>query len=557
MASKKRLGLLLLMLAATLGAAAEPVLRNLEINVVLHNNGDADIEERRQMEIDDEGTECYTVIGNLNGSDIKNFSVSDDTGTRYVNEGSWNVNRSRQQKTGRCGMVKKSDGYELCWGLGKSGFRYYTVKYTVTHMVRSYKESDGFNWMFVTDEMKPAPQSAKVSIFAKTEDGLPEDSVKAWAFGFKGDVSFEDDGVVVRTTEPMTSEMSMIVMVEIPKGLLHPSMKGEGSFKEVRKKAFEGSDYKEQTWLRKAWNAVTADLDMLLGILFCVFIAVAAIWYGVRTRRERKKLLETVDWYREIPVNGNLVRARSLHNAFYVSGGIKTEDLVGAMIMRLIRTNTLRIEQQFLEPSGLKKMMGGKGSLQECITIADFNDQNRLINTPEIRKLYDIFYQAAGEDHILQPKELKRWMQSHETEVMDLMRSIEKSCSIKEAKRTIDDTRKVFGLKMFLSDFTLANERHLSEVSLWNDYLVYATLFGIADQVKKDMKQLNPEYLEMNQITRNLTNNTLVPVLMATTYNSAHAVQSKVDSRSSGGGGRSSFGGGGGFSGGGHGGGVR
>jgi len=92
---------------------------------------------------------------------------------------------------------------------------------------------------------------------------------------------------------------------------------------------------------------------------------------------------------------------------------------------------------------------------------------------------------------------------------------------------------------------------------LWNDYLVYATLFGIADQVKRDMKQLNPEYLEMNQITRNLTNNSLVPVLMATTYNSAHSVQSKVDSRSSGGGGRSSFGGGGGFSGGGHGGGVR
>lgn len=555
--SKHRIGLLLLMLAASLGAAAEPVLRHLDIKVVLRSNGDADIEETRQMEIDNEGTECYIVIGNLNGSDIKNFSVSDNMGTTYVNEGSWNVDRSRQQKAGRCGMVKKSDGYELCWGLGESGFRYYTVRYTVTNMVRSYKESDGFNWMFVTDEMKPAPQSAEVSIFANTEDGLPEDSVKAWAFGFKGDVSFEDDGVVVRTTEPMTSEMSMIVMVEIPKGLLHPSMKGEGSFKDVRKKAFEGSDYKEQTWWRKAWNAVTADLDMLLGVLFCIFIAIAAIWYGVRTRRERKKLLETVDWYREIPVNGNLVRARSLHDAFYVSGGIKTEDLIGAMIMRLIRTNTLRIEQQFLEPSGLKKMMGGKGSLQDCITITDFNDQNRLINTPEIRKLYDIFYQAAGEDHILQPKELRRWMQNHETEVMDLMRSIDKSCSIKEAKRTIDDTRKVFGLKMFLNDFTLANERHLSEVALWNDYLVYATLFGIADQVKRDMKQLNPEYLEMNQITRNLTNNTLVPVLMATTYNSAHSVQSKVDSRSSGGGGRSSFGGGGGFSGGGHGGGVR
>ena len=88
-------------------------------------------------------------------------------------------------------MVKKSDGYELCWGLGNSGIRFYTVNYTVTNMVKSYKESDGFNWMFITRDMRPAPQNATVTIVADREGGLPEDSVKAWSFGFHGDVSIE------------------------------------------------------------------------------------------------------------------------------------------------------------------------------------------------------------------------------------------------------------------------------------------------------------------------------------------------------------------------------
>lgn len=548
-------------LAAAWPALAAPVLRNLNIEVMLRDNGDADIREVRQMDIDSQGTECYIVIGNLNGCDIKAFSVTDETGQKYVNEGAWNTDRSRQQKAGRCGTVRKSDGYELCWGLGDSGHRIYEVRYTVTNMVRAYEESDGFNWMFVTRDMRPAPQEAKVTITAEREEGLPEDSVRAWAFGFYGDVSLFGDEVTVETTQPMTPEMAMIVMVELEKGILHPAKSGSGTFKDVRKKALEGSDYgtdsRDLPWYKKAWNALKEDAELLWGIIIIALIGLAALWAGIRTRRERNKMLKTVTWYREIPVNGNLVEARKLFDAFYMSSEIKTENLVSAMILRLIRTGTLRIENRFVEPGSFKKMFGGEGKYQDCIVISNFNEQNRLVNTTGMRKLYDMLRAASGDDLVLQPTELKYWMKHHETEVLSFMDTIGQTTSLSEAKRHIDDVRQVFGLKMFLKDFTLANERHLSELSLWNDYLVYAALFGIADQLKADMKKLNPEYLKMSEITRNLTNDTVVPMLMATTYNTAHSMKSAHESRSSGGGGRSSFGGGGGFSGGGSGGGVR
>ena len=141
---------------------------------------------------------------------------------------------------------------------------------------------------------------------------------------------------------------------------------------------------------------------------------------------------------------------------------------------------------------------------------------------------------------------------------------------LKEAKSSIDDVRKVFGLKKFLEDFTLANERHLIEVSLWKDYLVYVALFDIADQVTADMKAINPEFMNMDIVTRNMANESLGSVLAASTSASMASVMSRVQSRNSnssggggysgrsfGGGGSGSFGGGGGFSGGGSGGGVR
>ena len=552
-----KLLLLTVWLTASLSAAAAPVLRNLDILVKLHDNGDADIREVRTMDIDSEGTECYIVIDNLNGCDIKNFSVTDETNQKYVNEGAWDVDRSRQQKAGRCGMVTKSNGYELCWGLGNSGTRIYLVDYTVTNMVRAYHESDGFNWMFITRNMKPSPQKAKVIITADRDDGLPRDSIGAWSFGFKGNVTLEEDGVVVTTSEPMTTEMGMIIMLEIQKGILHPKKQGNGSFKDVRKKAFENSDYKEPTWYSKLWDGLKADLEMLFGLLFLALILGFVIWSNIRTRMERKKLLKTVNWYREIPVNGNLLTAKKLYNAFFSSGGITTENMVEAMILRLIRTGTLSIENRLVMPTGLKKIFGGEGKYQDCIIINDFNEKNRLVNTPSLRMLYDMMRAASGEDFVLQPSELKDWMRRNKQTVLSFMSSIDSNASIKEAKRTIDDTRQVFGLKMFLEDFTLANERHLTELSLWNDYLVYASLFGIADQLQADMKKLNPEYLEMNKITRNLTNRTVVPYLVASTYNTAHSIESASRSRSSGGGGSSSFGGGGGFSGGGSGGGVR
>ena len=78
--SKSKVVLLLALLSTATMLYGRPQLRNLDIQVVLAHNGDAYITETRTMDIDSEGTECYIVIGNLNGSEVRDLKVSDETG---------------------------------------------------------------------------------------------------------------------------------------------------------------------------------------------------------------------------------------------------------------------------------------------------------------------------------------------------------------------------------------------------------------------------------------------------------------------------------------------
>ena len=546
------------MLLGVLRLWAGPQLHNLDIKVVLSDNGDAEITETRTMTIDSQGTECYIVIGNLNGSTVSGLKVSDETGLKYINVGSWDVDRSRSQKAGQCGVVKKSDGYELCWGIGKSGSRVYTVTYTVTGLVRSYEESDGLHWMFVTPNMNPSPEEVKIQIAAPgLPYGFPQDSIHVWSFGHGGEIHKTGGIVEAYSTQALRKQDYVVLMVEMEKGLLHPTLEKNMSFKEARKEAFKGSDYKEESWLSKYWNEIKADPTALFVVILFPVLIILGIIYAIRTRITRNQFLKTVDWYRDIPVNGNLLLARGMINAYYVGEEVDNNKFIAAMILRLIRTDALRIEKRYVQPSGFKRAFGAQPQLQDCIVIGDFEVGNLLTNNSSIPKLYDMFRMASGEDLVLQPNELKRWMKANEDIVMDFLKSIEFKMSKKQCKARIDDVRKVFGLRKFLTDFTLANERHISEVALWKDYLIYASLFGIADQVKADMLRINPEFMQMDNIVRNMTDTRVLPLLITTTYDTGRSVRHTVESRNSGGGGASSWGGGGGFSGGGSGGGVR
>ena len=539
--SSKAIALAALLLTAAASLSARPQLLDLDIRVVLGQNGDARITETRRMYVDSEGTECYIVLGNLNGSSVHDLQVSDETGRSYENIGKWDIDRSRSQKANRCGIVRSRGGYELCWGLGESGSRIYTTSYTVTKLLRGYQDADGFLYMFVAEGLSPSPDHVKVTIGPEQDTlRLTEENTRVWGFRYRGDVRIANGGIVAESSEPFSGRSALIVMAQFEQGLFAPAVTTSQSFEQVKERAFEGSDYDD--------GAMTASDILALVLLFLVPV-LAFLGYIYYVWRERRKVTKDLLWWRDIPWQGNLQRANDVLNAYkYFSTDYN--NLLSACILKLIDMGAISIEQR----------QNAKGKMEQNFVIQALPDAERQPRL--LQMVHQIFKDAAGSDTVLEPWELKSWMRSsYNQSVTDsFIQTLHTKTSIYQYKNDLEEVRHLFGLKKFLKEFSLLDERHVQEVALWKDYMIYATLFGIAEQVIKDMKKINPEYFNMDKVAQQMADDMTLPMIYSTMHSStSRAAMSKAEreARASGRGGRSSWGGGGGFSGGGFGGGVR
>ena len=266
-----------------------------------------------------------------------------------------------------------------------------------------------------------------------------------------------------------------------------------------------------------------------------------------------------------------------------------------------------------LANGALSSQTGGEGTIRQKIVEADLVEGSEEVSihmnsepdfqTEVERSLWKLLRAAAGGDQILQETELLKWSTRHYNEVGawyqdlnkagiaaavangDIERTESRIFLTKHYKQELSkqgetNVRNLFGFKNYLKDFTLVNEREPKDVGLWKDYLVFAALFGIADEVAKQFKELLPDYFLVPQnygVAGDLASYDMLRTInminaMSNSTNSGYnaglkAAQERAEARSSsggswssssgGGGGFSSGGGGGGFSGGGSGGGGR
>lgn len=536
-----------LLLLEVIGVWARPQLHDLDIRVVLYKNGDALISETRKMTIDSEGTECYIGLANMGQSTIKDLTVTDETGARYVYT-DWDVSESRSWKQYKCGIVTTKRGYELCWGLGAEGERTYTTTYIMTGLVRGYPDACAIRHVFLDTAVSPKPEHARVAITtADTTMVISDETCGLWGFKFQGELWFENGYMMAETTEPMNSEAGLYLMARFPKEMFEPTIWEEDSFEDKKEEAFEGSDYEY-------------DEDDMSGFEWLMFILVyggaallvigSVVWRIYSVWSAKRKLNKNLLWYRDIPLNGNLQEANKILNAYkYFNSDYN--NLMSACILKLISMGIITIETK----------PNHKGKMEPNFVIHDYKEIDK--QPVLMRQLYKIFKESAGSDRVLEPWELKSYMRStsHQSVIDQFVTTLHAKKDLSKYPPTDKGVNEVFGLRKFLKEFTLLDERELKEVTLWKDYMIYATLFGIADKVIKEMKQVNPAYFDMDRVASQMADDMTLPLIYSTlqrSTSSAVAAKAAREHRAHGGGGHSSWGGGGGgFSGGGGGGGVR
>ncbi|MBR5661535.1 MAG: DUF2207 domain-containing protein [Bacteroidales bacterium] len=545
------LGVVLLCLSVP--SLAQSQIESVRIDVELQDDGSAFVKEVWEIDVKGSISEWYLGKENLGKMDIQDLGVRDESGTAYISEGTnWDISRSREQKAFRCGLVKKSGGYEVCWGVGSNGLHTYTVTYTLTGLVKGYSDKDGFNHQFITTTDDGIDD---VSLTIRKNDTiLTSENTLVWGFGFDGEAEVIDGAVKYWLDRRFSSNSRLIALVGFEKGLFNPELTEDKTFDSVRKKALKGSSYKKDNdFFAKVFDFL---LYAFLGLISLGLVG-GVIWAEIDNKKRRKELLggkeSDVDWFRGVPVDGdlkkasNIIRLISQKTFSTTAGQEESERLISAYMMRLFYRGAFQIVPQLSGDPAFK--------INE-LTLTD-ND----VSGPDLNMeldLYNFFKEAAGEDSILQKKELKKWANKHGEKIYNWQNKIkDKSTSLKTLKAK--DVREVFGLKKFLKDFTLIQDRGAVEVGLWNNYLIFASLYGIAEQVYKDFKKVCPEYFTLSKTMEQFQN--VTPMVMWNTFHDStryfnRAATSYASSKSgggwSGGGGHTSFGGGGGFSGGGH-----
>jgi len=276
--------------------------------------------------------------------------------------------------------------------------------------------------------------------------------------------------------------------------------------------------------------------------------------------------MREINNFRDIPCNKDIFNAYFLSKVYSLYK--KKEDLFGAVLLKWVLDGTVTIKETEKEGG----LFGSKATTSIDMT-KEYSDDTPMGDLYQMMK-------TASVDGILESKELSKWATNNYDKLYKWFDDVEKYARNKYLEKGMiekvkggkiihysqfkitdkleEDATYLAGLKKFLKYFSEIDKKQPIEVKLWEQYLIYAQVFGMAKQVAKQFKDLYPEIVkDMEKTGIDYINIMRLNDLTTRTVSAASSAKTKAESYSSGGGGGSFGGGGGGSFGGGCGGGGR
>lgn len=498
-------------------------INDIDIDVYIDKNGDANVTETWKEWLN-EGTEGYKEYKNLGNSEISDFQVFDDTGKEYQYQDRWLTSESFENKAYKCGINKYGNEVELCWGISNYGYRTYVLKYKISNIVQQYTDTQGIYFNFLN--MDFVVYNAKITIHSDFPFSL--ENSRIWAFGTEGEINFIDGNIVFYTTNVLSKSDYMVVMARFQSNIFNTTNNINESFDQVYDDAMKDAFYPNDPWKRFLyiisiiWESNHTVIMCYAGMIFLTIIYQRRLF---KTRKNniisnvqlviRKKDIKLppnwkIEYCREIPFNKDIFKVYWVMNTYNMA---KEQDLkknlIGAFLLKWIEEDKITICKN---KKGIFDVFSGNYAI-------DFTKDVEIEDYTE-KKLFDILKDASGINKILEPNEFKKWSLNNfreleqwfssslyygknklEIEEFIISEKIEKRSLFRKytvkrkrlSPKLKEEAIKLKGLKKYLTEYSLMKEKESIEVKLWEDYLIFAQLFGIANKVEKQFKEMYPE----------------------------------------------------------------
>ena len=524
-------------------------IKRISMDIFVDSNGNANVTETWNC-YSNQSTEIYHPYYNLGNSEITNLSVSMDS-TQFEALSSWDTSASFDEKAYKAGINRVSNGVELCWGISEYGTNIYTVNYTITNFVSNLTDSQMIYWTLIPYDFSDSIGQVFINI---SSDLYFPSSIDVWGYGNEGGTAYVDNGTITMTSEgTLNRNEYMTILVKLPSGTFNTKNNLNQNFEYYYNLAEEGVNRNETVE-----NTVITILPFIIFIIIMVFAIVTSKLGSSQEQRlnfenNGNKLPKTKDipYFRDIPCNKDLFQAFFIGYQFKIVK--KRTDLLGSVILKWVRDKKVTLKKD-----------EGKSSKTSIILNEELISS---LEDEEEQKLYKMFLEAS-KDGILEDSEFTKWCNTNYSKILGWFDTIidkekdklVKDCLLLEKPKTLFKSAKytvtpelrqqalnIAGLKKYLNDYTLISEREAPDVVLFEDYLILAQMFGIADKVAENFKKLYPDLItETNFYSYDNIN--FVHIYAVHAMTSAHSAHYAAASRYSGGGGGFSVGGGGGGS---------
>lgn len=542
-----------------IGAVKAESIYSIKMDIYIDSNGDANVTEVWNADAT-EKTEYYHAFYNIGNSKITDLKVKDEEKEYELVD--WDVDASFSTKAYKYGYNYTNNGVELCFGKSSYKKHTYTLTYKIKSFVSRVDDADIIYWNLL-DSIKPVPGNVEIVMHA---DEAFSDDLDVWGYGNYGGLAYVADGKIYLSNDSLSSSDYMVALVKFPLNTFNTTNTLDGNFDDYLKRAEEGADhYKESS--DDGFAVMMVIFQVLFWFFFIFGISKSSQNQGLKSGSKvlsygttGRKIPKDVPLFRDIPCDKDIYKAYWI--AYNYKLMKKQTDFLGVILLKWLKEDKIKIENKTVN-----------GIFKKEDTSIIFSSQNLESEIDLENKLYNYMYEAS-KDGILESKEFEKWCSKHYTKILNWFNDVldyenEKLIEAGKLTKTVKTSLKIFksvvyevdpsmmdeakqmaGLKQFFKEFGSIESKEAIEVKLWEYYLMYAQIFGVAKKVAKQFKELYPDVITDYSYES-------VNFIYAISYSgmsSASSARSRAESYSSGGGGFSSGGGGGGSFGGGGGG---
>ncbi len=586
-------------------SSSDLYLNNLEFDATINSDGSMNITEIWDIDVEDTNTLFKTFKTDTSKySGILDVKVTDIT--ENSNQQFTQINTYMYHVTKNCYYgLKNSDGdFEIAWGVGLDDdrdTRKYKIEYKVKDVITKYNDYAELYWQFVGQDFEINAKKVKgtITLPSKVEN---KEQIKVWGHtkDLNGTIYATDLNKIEFELSNFRSGRYLEIRTLFPTNLISTTKREDSS------NILETALSEETKWAEEANRQRQAQqrISNVVKVIAVIIMVVGVIWF-IKKMKKYKKILKDLnkyeptnqlEYYRDLPDKNAtpgeaLFLLKSLYNDFTVDFG----KVFSATLLNLSLNKYIELE--------LDKNKKGK----DAIKIIDLHKEITDLKEDE-REILEFLKKAMNSKEEITMKELEKYIKNHSSQIEKLIKKVHKDVKTNLVKDKYFDENEynqynnyfgmfalylvgaifllfiflplsiVFiinaiycykiknrsnvltqagldqkemwkGLKKYMEDFSLLKEREVPELVIWEKYLVYATAFGIADKVLKQLKIVYPNIDQTDMLNTSTYMYFMYHSNFDTNFSSAITSSIASATYSSGSGSGGGFSGGGGFGG--------